>query len=280
MSKVILVTTIPAPYREKLHEQVSAYLKDDYTVIYCSKLEPNREWEINYGRYNKMFLSDRTSKYIHNNFIVWKVLNNLKPKIVITTGFNPTMIYSFIWCILHKAKHVPFSDGTFLSEKRLSILHKLIRRIIFSGSRSFIGASKGSFTMYRSYKVPERKIFTSCLCVDNSVFKRSCFNEKNFDLMFSGQLIDRKMPFFFIEIAKRVKQKFGRCKVLILGNGPLKDEVLRKLKECEIDFEYPGFIDQRFLPNYYAKTKLFLFKASISAEIGSHSYTFLVAFPA
>ncbi len=248
---------MPVPYREKVHEIVSQTLNSDYLVIYCAKLEPNRQWKFKYGNYDKIFLADVSKGYIHNNIAIWRALNRSKPEVIISTGFNPTMLYAFIWSILHRAKFIPFTDGTYDSEKKLSLIHGLVRKIVFFKSYAFIGAGNGSSQLYQSYKIPNNKIFKSCLAIDNSLFKKSTSN-KEYTLMFSGRLVEGKMPFFFVEVARKVKELTGNCNVLILGSGELANEIGAMLDGYKISYNMPGFIDQKQLPNFYPKSKLFL----------------------
>jgi glycosyltransferase involved in cell wall biosynthesis len=265
MPAIVNLTNIPAPYREKIHELVSESLNSNYLVIYCAKLEPNRQWKFQYGSYEKIFLSDKSKGYIHNNLSIWKVLNKSKPKIIIATGFNPTMLYSFIWALLNGAEFIPFTDGTFQSEKALSFVHRLARKIVFAKSKAFVGASNGSEQLYKSYKISKDRIFKSCLSIDNSFFGNTKLIEKEYTLMFSGQLIDGKMPLFFVEVARKVKERIGTCNVLILGSGKMAVEMEAMLKRYNIPYAMPGFIDQKQLPEFYRKSKLFLFPTKTDA---------------
>lgn len=131
--------------------------------------------------------------------------------------------------------------------------------MVFSMAPSFIGASLGSIDLYKSYNVREEKIFRSCLCIENDQFIVKHEPVKKYDLMFSGQLIDRKMPFFFVEVARRMKARIPNLKLLILGDGPLRKEVLQKLDEYKIDYDYPGFVQPVDLPRYYLQSKVFMF---------------------
>jgi glycosyltransferase involved in cell wall biosynthesis len=256
--KVVYLTNIPAPYRERMHEILASCVSMDYTVFYCSEFEPNRKWEFTKGEYEKVYLSHEKNKMVHNNSNVVKYLNHYNPDVVISSGFNPTMIYSFAWCVARGKKYIPFTDGTFNSEQELSGVHRLVRRVVFKYSSSFIGASKGSAQLYESYHIPREKIFQSCLCVDNSSFMND-LKYKKYDLMFSGQLIDRKMPLFFAEVAKKVRERTGQCHVLILGDGPLRNELLKALLRFGVTFDYEGFVQPSRLPQYYCQSKLFLF---------------------
>lgn len=262
MIKIALITNIPAPYREKLHELISEQLQGYYTVIYCAEKEANRDWKFNLGNYKKIFLSKFNKGHIHNNIKVWSEIKKINPDVVITNGFYPTMLYAFAWCMLYKRKHLVFTDGTLKSEQHLSKLHTLIRTYILKKTKAFIGTSNGSINLYESFGIKKEKIFRSYLCIDNDKFYSSSL-EKKYHLMFSGQFIERKLPFFFIEVARIIKERTGNCKVLLIGGGPLEEKMTEKLKEYKIDYDYPGFIEQQQLPGYYSKSKLFLFPTKL-----------------
>lgn len=261
---IAMVTNIPAPYREKIHELVSAEFENNYTVLYCDKKEPNRKWTFELGHYKHIFLKRRMitykGRYIHINTDTWHILNQLNPDVVITAGsFNPTMLIAFAWSKIKNKKHIPMTDGWLRSESALSIVHKLIRKMVYKFSNAYIGASKHSLDLYKSYGCKDKQLFQSHLCANNALFYESGRKEKVYDLMFSGQFIDRKMPLFFAEVAKTVKEKRGKCKVLILGSGELEQEFLGKLAEYEIDTHYAGYVSQSELPGYYTSAKIFLF---------------------
>nr|WP_255534778.1 glycosyltransferase family 4 protein [Pedobacter sp. SYSU D00535] len=168
-------------------------------------------------------------------------------------------MYAFAWCLLNRSKHICFSDGTLKSEKTLSVLHRIVRLVFFAGSKAFVAASEGGQDLFKSYKISKNRIFRSYLSIENELYHQLDYEEKEFDLMFSGQFIERKMPFFFVEVAKEVKRRRGKCKVLLLGDGELRVQVLRELEASGIDYFYPGFIDQKSLPSWYSKAKIFLF---------------------
>ena len=233
--RVVYLTNIPAPYREKMHELLSDSAEIDYKVIYCAEIEPNRQWKFKKGNYDHIYLSGKGGRMVHNNLSVFKALNEFKPEVVICTGYNPTMLYGFMWCLMNGKKFVPYTDGTFDSEINFSNVHKLVRRIVFKYSAAYIGASDGSLKLFSSYGVSQSKMFKSCLCIDNANFDAP-LSDRKYDLMFSGQLIERKMPLFFADVARKVKEIKGSCSVLILGDGPLKQELTNRLREFQIDF--------------------------------------------
>ncbi|MFA6189056.1 MAG: glycosyltransferase family 4 protein [Sulfuricurvum sp.] len=264
--KVALVINIPAPYRIPIFEKLSEYLGNNFLVIFAARTEPNRTWNIKELKFNHLFLNENITEkkdgfnYVHNNPDIWKHLKDFNPDVIITTGFNPTHLYAWLFAKLFRKKHLTMTDGTIETEEHLSWLHKLIRKIVFSTSHAFIGAGQQSLALYQSYGIPSRAIFQSHLCAGNERFKnQKSFYERNYDLMFSGQFTERKLPFFFAEIAKKVSHIRPNIRVLILGSGPLKEEFLKQLVDDHIEYTYPGFVSQEELPSYYCDAKLFLF---------------------
>ncbi len=239
-------------------------MNGDYHVIYCHHREPNRRWNVEAGAYSKSFLRESlielNDRFIHVNFDVWPALNRLDPKVVITTGFNPTFLFAFFWCVIKSRKHISFTDGWMRSESNLTFIHVLVRKFVYRWSNAFLGASRHSLDLFRHYGCPEEALFQSHLCADNDFYKRFAgAAQKKYDIAFSGQFIERKMPLFFAEVAKLLKAKKPDLRVLLIGDGPQREAVLDVLRAGGVDFLYAGFLSQAELPNYYASAKVFLF---------------------
>lgn len=152
------------------------------------------------------------------------------------------------------------TDGTVHSESKLSPIHRWVRRIVFSGSHAFIAASKSGADLYKGYGISDRKIFRSQLCADNSRFSKAAENSPRiYDVCFSGQFHERKLPFFFVDVCAEIKARTGSCKTLLMGDGPLREQLLERLHAAQIDVNYVGFVQQDNLPSHYASAKLMLF---------------------
>ena len=269
MIKVVLVTNIPAPYREAVYETVAADSDIAFHVIYCAKIEADRKWSFDFGNYGKSFLGSKAINYfntaIHFSWGVFKHLKELNPDVVITVGFGPVMLQAFAWTLIKKRAHVPFTDGTIHSESHLTKVHRIIRRLIYKRSQCFIGASEKSLDLYRSYGVTENKLYKSCLCVDNSRFASRPFDQRPYDIMFSGQFRVGKMPFFFAEVGALIAHKRGSSRALVLGSGPLERDFRKVLDATELDVDFKGFIQPDDLPTYYASSKVLLFPTQSDA---------------
>ena len=262
--KVLLITNIPAPYRIPVFNRVAKALGDDFMVVFCARNEPNRLWDVSHFTFRYEYLKENFKvsggSYVHNNLDVLRVLKRYNPDVVITTGFNPTSLYAWGYSLLSGKRHIPMTDGWELSERSLGFKHRLVRMCVFSTSQAFIGAGKKSLILYKKYGIEEVKLFQSHLCIDNSPFIRKAQNTiRPYDFMFSGQIIERKMPDFFIDVVTKVKDLRGKVRVLIIGDGPLRERMLMKLAEKNIVVDYAGFVPQEDLPRYYSEAKILLF---------------------
>lgn len=270
--KICLLINIPVPYRIPVFDLISSKLGDDFLVIYFAKKEPNRKWKLENLQHNHMFLKENIREkddgfnYVHNNFEVFTHLMKINPDCLITTGFNPSHLYGWLYSKLFFKKHIFWSDGTIFTEKSLGWKHKLLRKIVFNTTYSFLGPSEDNKKLYMSYGVDKKRIFKTHLAVNNDKFSNNNkFIDRKYDLMFSGNLIDNKNPIFFIDIIKNLSIMM-KLNILIIGDGPLKKDILNKLNSLEnVTFDYPGFVAQEELPYYYSNSKLFLFTTRLDA---------------
>lgn len=261
----VIVTNVPPPYRIPVWRLVAQVEAINLDLVFCSQahidtaLSPE-----NYG-FSKHFLTGRykikDKSFMHSDFGVWTLLNELKPDVVVTTGFIPTFLFAFAWTVFHGVPHIAMTDGTFNSEKKLSYIHKLVRRIVFRFSTIFVGASEGSRDLYKSYGVKEQQIYLSYLCAENTKF---CIPaaEKPVDFIFCGRFIALKRPLFALQVAQHVALQLGRkTSIDFVGSGELEEELRIYADQISqyVDCRFLGYASQAELPYRYAAAKLFLF---------------------
>lgn len=265
--KAVLISNIPAPYREPVYEAVAKALPGEFGVLYCQPVEPDRAWKFPLGDYFKLFLAGRSFTYhriyahhVHWNPGLWRELDRLDPQVVITNGYNPSHLLSFLWTVVRRRRHVAMTDGWLRSEEHLSFAHRWLRKLVLGRSVAFLGASDRSLELLRHYGAKAQDCFPSWLCGNNALFEAlPRTGERPFDLLFSGQFIERKMPGFFVEVVRKLHRERPSLRVLLLGDGPLRETTLAALREDGVDFEAPGFLGQDELPARYASARLFLF---------------------
>ena len=268
--RVALVTNIPAPYRLPTYELFAAATGIDLKLFFCSGREPDRAWDLDPLRVPHAFLHERVltwrERFIHFNPDVWSQLRSFKPDVVITTGFNPTHLLAFAFARKTHARHVAMTDGTAMSEAKLTWLHRWIRRAVYERTAAFVGASEGSLALYRQYGVADASVFKSQLCANNDAFAvaaaGSAAAARDFDFIFCGRFVAGKLPLFAIEVAAATARRLGRrTRLLLVGSGELDARMRREadLQRDLVDAHFAGFARQAQLPGHYGRARVMLF---------------------
>jgi len=264
--KIVIITAAPTPFRDPVHAKLSQFEGDEVTLIYCSYREPIRKWNVDSPIQNAIFLKENFTKkkdgfnFVHNNPDVWKNLSQIDPDVIITTGFSPTYLYAWLYATTHGKKHIMFMDGWKYSESFLSKKHRIIRKMVYAKTHAFVGPGINTAELYKSYGAKDEQIFISHLCADNENFDiDKSFEDREYDLMFAGRFHELKCPFFFVDVITEVKKVRPQTRALLIGSGPLEEELMNMLNERGIDYHYPGFIQPDELPTYYSNARLLLF---------------------
>jgi glycosyltransferase involved in cell wall biosynthesis len=264
--RVAIVTNIPAPYRLPMYELLAAKQGIELGLFFCSDRESDREWDLNHLDVPHVFLRPHVLKwrhrYIHANFDLWPALDSFQPDVVVTTGFNPTHLFAFWFACVRGLRHVAMTDGTAASESSLTFIHRWIRRFVYRRTQAFVGASEGSFELYRQYGLPVSAIFKSQLCANNAAFAETTAVPREFDFIFCGRFVEGKLPLFAIEVAVDTSRRLGRrVRMLFVGSGPLESQMRQATDTAaeHVEAHYAGFARQAELPGHYARAKLLLF---------------------
>jgi glycosyltransferase involved in cell wall biosynthesis len=267
MTRLAIVTNEPPPYRVPVFNRLSRAPDLVFRVIFCSRREPNRQWDLPSMAFDHVFLRERITtfkgRYIHNNPDVVGQLRAFAPDVIVTDQFNPTHLYAFGYAMLRGIAHVPMTDGTLLSEQALSRAHRLVRRFVYARSAAFISASIGGQKLYESYGIPAERCFKSYLCIDNDAYLPLPEPaEKKFDLIFCGRIVPEKGPLFALRVAQETAKKLGRTvRMLFVGAGSEEARVkaFAALQPNLVEAEFHGFALQNDLPALYRSARIFLF---------------------
>jgi glycosyltransferase involved in cell wall biosynthesis len=86
--------------------------------------------------------------------------------------------------------------------------------------------------------------------------------EKKFDFIFCGRMVEAKNPLFALHVAQDVARRLGRkVSILFVGSG-VQEEMVKSealLHPDLIDTEFHGFAAQHELPSLYRSARIFLF---------------------
>ena len=264
--RIALVTNIPPPYRIPVFNRLGRWPGIDFHAIFCVEREPNRFWDLPASEFRQHFLRESfltyRGRYIHHNPDVIPLLFRLNADVIITDGFNPTHLYSYCFARFRNCPHIAMTDGTYVSERSLSGVHRMVRRMVYRGSRSFISASEDGRRLYHSYGIDDSRCFFSSLCVSNEKFQPKPDVIRTFDFIYCSRMEPSKDPLFALEVARKTaKLVQRRTRLLFVGSGSL-DAIVREYAEAYtrwVDVRFEGFALQQALPGLYQSAKIFLF---------------------
>jgi len=262
--RIAMLVNIPAPYRVPVYDRIAEQCGSDFRVIYMAKIEADRRWKVPTLRHDHVFLRgfavQRKDREIHVRWGIHHQLKTFRPDVILTGGFNPPMITAWLYAQARRTPHVPMSDAWERSEAELSSVHRFVRRAVYTTSSAFVGASAKTLALFESYGA-RKNLFKAPLGVDNARFAAAAvpLADRPFDLVFAGNLIDRKLPLFFADVVARVARRRGRVSALVIGDGELRGEMECALDKPGVEATFTGFLQQAELPAAYARGKIFCF---------------------
>ena len=231
MSKVLLITNIPAPYRVDLFYYMQTHQQThEFFVIYTNRNEDNRQWVIDERKLlQSTILESKIIKhkgegdvhYLHIPQHLTREITRINPDVVIAWEYNPSAVKALLWCRRHGRKFIHLTDGTLYSERGIGRVQKLMRHIIIHHADACIASSTKAKEKLLHWGVPERKIFLSLLTVDISRFRYAEKRENQHTLLFVGRIIPLKGLDLLLRALPKVHQPF---ELLIVGDGEAEEK--------------------------------------------------------
>lgn len=267
MKRVAIITNIPAPYRVDFFDYLQKnYNEYDFTIIYSSKNEDNRKWDIEQEKMNQsVFLESKTIKlkkrfdnyYLHVPVGVAKTLKKIKPDVVVGSEYNPTIIQALYYCKRKKIPFVSWTDGTLYSERNRNFIQKFLRRFIVARAEAYIGSSTKSKEAQIYYGADERKCHISYLAVDVEKYIQKPQGQGKGKILCVGSLIERKGVDLLLNALAKVQAEF---EVYFAGDGEEKEALEELAKKLEIDTKvhFLGQLNRDALLKHYADSDLFV----------------------
>lgn len=264
--RIALIFNTPTPYRVPALKLLAEDPQVHLDVIYCAAPHIDSTLGDAAHGFKPYFLGGEYQvferRFMHNDFSVVSLLKQLRPDVVITTGYIPTFLYAFLWAWLKRVPHVVMTDGTLDSERNLSWLHRVVRRFVFRRSQAFVGACEGSLDLFRRYGVEESRLFMAPLAIDNARFAAMPVPEERVDFLFCGRFVAHKRPLFAIDVAAETARRLGRrVSVDFVGAGVLEAKIrdYAASRTDLVDVRLRGYASQQELPARYAAARIFLF---------------------
>lgn len=267
--RVVLLTNIPAPYTvDLIYFMQSNLMQYDIHVIYTSKNEDNREWNVDEEKLvNTVILNSKVLRvktgidyrYIHLPADIGRQLSKLKPDVVIAWEYNLAAIQALLWCKTHGRKYINLTEGTLISERNLWWIQKLTRRLIIGNADAFLVSGIKAKEKVLYWGAEEKKIFTGYLTVDTSKYRGIKRAPVSGRILYVGSMAKRKGLDLLLDALVHVHEDF---QLHIVGNGT--DEQIAELKakakenQMEEKIVFCGFQQGSALVDAYRQAAVFV----------------------
>ncbi|PEZ83312.1 MULTISPECIES: glycosyltransferase [Bacillaceae] len=138
-----------------------------------------------------------------------------------------------IWLRQINLRSLTYMSTCFSYKKILTVSKEILDEAIFSKI-----VSDKSFILKNNVNI--QNVINSSLVEHNNL---------NYDIAFIGRLTEVKNPLRFIEIVKNLVLQKPSIKVVMIGDGNLKDECIKKIKEYNIEknIKMTGFLENPFV---------------------------------
>jgi glycosyltransferase involved in cell wall biosynthesis len=296
--RLAIVTSHPIQYAAPLY----AYLSRDpalaVTVLYCSDFSVRGARDPGFGQelawdidllegYDSIFLGERSRTRTVGGFwslicpeLAWEIRRSQYDAVWIHGQQFAAYVLAFA---IAKLQGIPVltRGDTHLGLSRPP-LRAAVRRVLlglqYRHIDRFLAIGSRNRAYYRSFGVPEQRIFDVPFSVDNERFARGAAlspgarraararlgaKEGQVVLLYASKLMRRKHPDDLLRAAARLLSRGHAVHVVIVGSGEL-DQELRQLAAGLDLLEhvcFAGFVNQRALPELYAACDVFVLPA-------------------
>ena len=237
-SHLLVISRIPAPYREILFDKIHNKGEIKLKVIYQYSGREGTAWSKNKKDLGKKltYKNEALIEYPCGKFKELLTLipcicriKKAKPDLIIIHGYNFTASWSaMLVCWVFRISYALRSDSNgYIQKKKTikSVLKQLFLKKLVSNANSifFIGSANQLF--WRKLGATEKQLIEARYAVDESIFSSS----KNLDrkiqktsFLFVGRLIKRKRTIDLIHSFIRMVDDFkvDNCYLTIVGVGP------------------------------------------------------------
>lgn len=280
MKKLLYITNIPAPYRQRrfnLMQEIFPKYGIEFEVLYMAEIEPNRQWIIpkNSYKYNyKIFKGIHPTVggfFAHfNPGLLLRLLRNDYDIAIIGGMASPTHWLSPFF-ISNKKVKVMSIESNMHSTKRKKGFGAKFKELLLNTADAYqiTGIPQIEYIKYFSKKTQKKKFIKMPNLIDESVYRdtmdilrvnkkelREGFGVNNETQMWvlPARLTSIKGILPFLGLLKRITN----VHLFLLGDGDQKEEILKYIHQEKLNVAITGFVKQSEVIRYYAAADLFV----------------------
>lgn len=281
MKTIVLITNIPTPYRiplfNLLAESMSAHGWELH-VIFSSKTYKRRKFEINESEFKfkytilqggKWSVGEDAEKTYFFYRGLWKILKQIKPWRIISSGFSPATTLAAIWKFFYGTPFIIWSGTIELGERKTSWWRRQFRKLLLHRASSFITYGSLAADYLEKLGAKKERIHIALNTVDTTFFRTSTDVERRkikeaeaFTFLYLGYLVPRKNVHKVLEAACLLHKKRGDFRITIIGDGISRPDLEKEVSAKNLDtiITFTGYKQKEELPPYLAQADALLFQ--------------------
>ncbi len=199
---------------------------------------------------------------------IYEVLGAINPDVIVLSGWDAIpSLYALLWSISENKPTVVISESQEFDFKRNPLKELAKKQILKCIDSAFVGGiNQSRYLQKLGFK--EERIFEGCDIVDNDYFldksdeyhDRSSMDLPEKYFMTSCRFVKKKNLFFLIEAFSKFKEKNNYFKLLLVGDGPLKNKLEKFSKELSLENEiiFTGYKEYDQIKNIYSNASCFI----------------------
>jgi glycosyltransferase involved in cell wall biosynthesis len=275
MSKVTLLTNIPAPCRIPTLNCLARELGSRLRVVFCAPTEPRRCWafperEMEF-EWRLLCHDQRKAGLLAELRSAVKMLLHLRrrqPSSVICGGYDSFAAWAaFFWCKLYGRQFVLWVESTARDHRPRGLSGQIrtgLKRLIVSHADGVAASGTASAKYMKMLGARQELTLIAPLTGDPDAFahqaaKTNATEEKRERrlpphlILYSGRLVRAKGVFVLLQAFRSISRALPAAGLIVVGHGPDEEkmkEFCRKEKIERVFFEGPQPYDR--MPYYYA----------------------------
>ena len=246
--------------------------QDYYNPYFKNNIEVEEDL---YKNYNYLFIKNYSKKNITGffsriNFDIFKIFLKKEIDVVVVNGYQ-TLSSWILFCLsfIFYKKIFIFKGET--TRIKRSNFKRFIINLFMSRFTFYIYSCHGNYLFFKSFGIDNKSLINIPCSVNYDYFtKYYRDNIENIDkfkkkyeitnnhktIVFVSKLINRKNPLELLKAVKAIKDI--KIKILFVGDGPLKKDIIKYSKLYKIKSSFTGFLKQSELGSAYMVADLYV----------------------
>jgi len=264
----------PVPYREPLYGRLVARGRLRLTVIYVTAEQPSWDmgsgWFGAQGAYDSVHLRSwqrprrrpgRTPIAVPRG--LWRELERLDPRCVVSWEFGPATLLALLWCRLRGRALVIFSELPPQADEILSAPQRRLHRLVAPRVDGFVVASSAAKRRAVSLGAPAETVEVSLQSAEVERFRGAAVARREHPparplrVLCVARLVPDKNLQRLLAAWARAGIGGDEAELELCGTGPLEGELRGLADELGVPVRFRGYLAPADLPTAYAESDAF-----------------------